>query len=156
LLLSRKQKFNQALKLFEQALNKDPDNPRFLNAAGYILTLQDNLQRAQKLLEKAYQTLKKAESPLLSDMLMVVHSLGKLYWKQSKNQQAEELLKIAWEKCPSSWKSLKNERLNDLINFYKDTNNIDALIQLGKITGSGSTELEKQTSVIEKQNQENE
>jgi hypothetical protein len=107
-------------------------------------------------LEKAYQTLKKAESPLLSDMLMVVHSLGKLYWKQSKNQQAEELLKIAWEKCPSSWKSLKNERLNDLINFYKDTNNIDALIQLGKITGSGSTELEKQTSVIEKQNQENE
>jgi uncharacterized tellurite resistance protein B-like protein len=46
--------------------------------------------------------------------------------------------------------------LNDLINFYKDTNNIDALIQLGKITGSGSTELEKQTSVIEKQNQENE
>ena len=156
LLLSREQKFDQALKLFEKALAQSPENPRFLNAAGYILTLQGKLEKAQNLLEKAYQTLKKSESPLLSDMLMVVHSLGKLYWKQDKNKQAEELLKIAWEKCPSSWQSLKNERLNDLINFYKENNNTEALVELGNLTGSFTAPINNETSKEDSQIEENE
>ncbi|MGM0598586.1 MAG: tetratricopeptide repeat protein [Candidatus Rifleibacteriota bacterium] len=156
LLLSRKKEFNRALKLFEEALALSPENPRFLNAAGYILTLQGKLEKAQNLLEKAYKILKTSESPLLSDMLMIVHSLGKLYWKQNKNKQAEELLRIAWEKCPPSWESLKNERLNDLINFYKDNNNTEALAKLGKLTGTSSIQLDSESSQIEQQNEKNE
>jgi tetratricopeptide (TPR) repeat protein len=67
LLLSRKNDFAGALELFEKALEKSPQNPRLMNAVGYILTrLDQDLERAANLLEDAYQSIRRNDPPPLS------------------------------------------------------------------------------------------
>jgi tetratricopeptide (TPR) repeat protein len=122
MVLSRNQKYQEALELFEKGLEKDPQNARLMNAVGYILTLQNtDLERAANLLESAYQNIKRSGSPPQSDFLMIVHSLGNLYWKQGKLAEAREMLEIAWSQCPPDWQKLKSERLENLRQFYRET-----------------------------------
>lgn len=152
MLLSQDNKPDEALKLFEKALHESPENPRIMNAVGYLLTRNEkDLERAEMLLETAHQLLKSSETPMLSDMLMIAHSLGTLYWKQGKLEEAGKLLEIAWEKCPDTWETVKVGRYQDLIRFYQETGNDQALARLTgetasttpDISGKESTEAEK-------------
>jgi tetratricopeptide (TPR) repeat protein/O-antigen ligase len=128
LILSRSGNNQEALDLFEKALIQSPENPKLMNAVGFILVKENiDLDRAQKLLEAAHQLIKSNETPMLSDLLMVAHSLGILYWKQGKLDQAEKLLEIAWEQCPDNWEAQKAARLEDLKRFYRETGKVDEL-----------------------------
>ena len=131
MLLSRSQQPAQALELFEKALEKEPQNPRLMNAVGYTLTTMDHdLERAANLLEEAYENIKRIEPPPLSELLMLAHSLGSLYWKQGKLDEAGQLLEIAWSQCPTEWRSLRNERFESLKQFYQETGRIQELQSL--------------------------
>jgi tetratricopeptide (TPR) repeat protein len=133
LVLSQKDEHEKALDLFERALIESPNNPRIMNAVGFILVKKEqNLERAQKLLETAYHLIKNSETPMLSDLLMVAHSLGILYWKQGQLNQAEKLLEIAWSQSPPLWKDLKEKRFNDLKEFLRQNNRTDSLQRLNQ------------------------
>lgn len=122
MLLARKNQNEKALELFEKALELFPQNPRFMNAIGYILCeMNSEMDRARELLEGAYQIIRKSEPVDLGELLMVSHSLGKLYWKQGRNREAGELLKIAWQQCPEEWPVLKEERRRDYADFCAKT-----------------------------------
>lgn len=125
LILSHEKKYNEALAIFEKALKIYPNVPRLLNAIGYILTITNqNLDRAQILLERAFDILKNNNKiNNLLDYLMVANSLGKLYQKQNKIEQARELLKLSYEETPNELKKLKEERLKDLNDFYNSFGN---------------------------------
>ncbi len=102
-----------------------------MNAVGFILVKKEqNLDRAQKLLETAHHLIKNSETPMLSDLLMVAHSLGILYWKQGQLNKAEKLLEIAWSQSPPSWKDLKEKRFNDLKDLLSQNNRTEALQRL--------------------------
>lgn len=137
MLLSQKGKQKEALELFEKALIQSPENHRIMNAVGFLLVKGGkNLDRAQVLLETAHQIVKTSEAPLLSDLLMVAHSLGTLYWTQGKPIEACKLLEISWEQCPDAWKSVKEGRLEDLKRFYQETSNLEGLKELQNKTAS--------------------
>ncbi len=122
MLLARKNQNEKALELFEKALEMFPQNPRFMNAIGYILCeMNTEMDRARELLEGAYQIIRKSEPVDLGELLMISHSLGKLYWKQGRNREAGELLKIAWQQCPEEWPVLKEERRKDYAEFCAST-----------------------------------
>ena len=122
---------SESLKLFEKALKQAPDNPKFMNAVGFnLVNINSNLERAQLLLEKAHQKFNQGHPPLLSDLLMISHSLGILYWKQNKTSQAEELLELAFSQCPIEWKSLRAKRYKDYKDFLKATNNETKLLEV--------------------------
>ena len=116
----QEKKYDDAIVIFEEALKSYSNNPRILNALGYILTITNkNLDRAQILLETAFEILKdEQQSHSLYEYLMVANSLGKLYQKQNKMKQAGELLKLSYEETPDELKELKAERLKDLNDFY--------------------------------------
>ncbi|HQB82589.1 MAG TPA: tetratricopeptide repeat protein, partial [Candidatus Rifleibacterium sp.] len=93
-----------------------------MNAIGYILCeMNTEMDRARELLEGAYQIIRKSEPVDLGELLMISHSLGKLYWKQGRNREAGELLKIAWQQCPEEWPVLKEERRRDYAEFCVKT-----------------------------------
>lgn len=119
MILTREKKYQEALEIFNQALAAYPHIPRLQNAIGYLLmeTNQD-LDKAQIFLEEAYQNVRNSEPPNLSELLMVANSLGRLYHKQNRLKEAGELLKLSYEGTPNEWKVLKQERLDDLNNFY--------------------------------------
>lgn len=122
MLLARSNQNEKALELFEKALELFPQNPRFMNAIGYILCeMNTEMDRARELLEGAYQIIRKSEPVDLGELLMISHSLGKLYWKQGRNREAGELLKIAWQQCPEEWPVLKEERRKDYAEFCART-----------------------------------
>ena len=119
MLLTREKKYDEALLLFNKAIELYPHVPRILNAVGYLLLVTNkDLERAQILLEEAYSLVRTSEKVVLADLLMVANSLGKLYHKQNKLKQAGELLKLSYEGTPEEWKALKKERLNDLNAFF--------------------------------------
>ena len=122
---ANEQQYDKALELYEQVLKHNPDEPRILNAIGYILTLTNkDLDRAQLLLETAYETIQKDEKASNSDYLEIAHSLAKLYLKKNINlKRAGELLKIVYEETPEEYKSLKEARLKDLNEFYNSFSN---------------------------------
>ncbi|HNX74527.1 MAG TPA: tetratricopeptide repeat protein [Candidatus Rifleibacterium sp.] len=120
MLLAREKKYPEALAIFEKALETNPENPRLMNAAGFVLCEQNtSLERAEQLLENAYQLVKSRNPVDLADLLMVTHSLGKLYWKQNRMKEAGELLKIAWEQCPEDWPVIREERRLDYEDFCR-------------------------------------
>lgn len=113
-------KYEEALAVFEEALRLYPHIPRIVNATGYLLMITNkDFDRAQVLLESAYSTICEVEKPDLSDLLMIANSLGKLYLKKNKMKQAEELLKLSYENTPEEWTNLRQQRLNDLNEFYE-------------------------------------
>ncbi len=119
MILNQEKKYNEALEIFEKALRQYPTVPKILNAVGYLLMITNkDLDRAEVILEKAYE-LSKASQPVdLAEYLMISNSLGKLYQKQNKLTQAGELLKNSYEGTPDEWQSLKESRLKDLNDFY--------------------------------------
>lgn len=111
-------KQEEATNIFEGLLKEEPNNPNFMNAVGFLLTRKgEDLERAQELLESAHVIVKAGEPVELSSLLMIAHSLGKLYWKQNKLNEAGDLLRIAYEQTPDDWTSLKEERKKDLATF---------------------------------------
>ncbi len=120
MLLAREKKNQEALAVFEKALAAYPDHPRLMNAIGFILCeLNQDMERAEMLLKNSYDMVKTRNPVDLADLLMVTHSLGKLYWKQNRMKEAEELLKIAWEQSPEDWQMLREERRLDYEDFCK-------------------------------------
>lgn len=135
LILSRQNKHTQALELFEQALKREPQNPRLMNAVGFSLAqLDQDIEKAQELLETAYQMIKRNNQPMLSELLMVAHSLGIVYHKQGKRSEAEHLLTLAFEETPAEWGDLRSKRLEDLKAFYIAINDIESLMKLDPTT----------------------
>ncbi len=131
LLKSRKKDYKNALKFFELALKKEPKDPRYMNAVGFILASHEiNLERAQILLENAQILFNQAQPPFLADLLMISHSLGILYWKQGKIETAQELLTIAYAQCPKDWVSTRAERFADLKKFLEENGKQDILQQI--------------------------
>lgn len=118
MLLSRQNRHQEALKLFEQALEQSPRLPRLMNAVGYtLIELDKDLERSLELLESAHRIIRDLPDPPLSDLLMIAHSLGKLYWKTGKLREAGELLELAYTQSPDDWVNLKKERLADFQQF---------------------------------------
>ncbi|NLI78167.1 MAG: tetratricopeptide repeat protein [Candidatus Riflebacteria bacterium] len=112
----------EALALFEEALTHNASDPKYLNAVGFLLVEKNgDLNRAQTLLEEAYRGYRTRNPPLLSDILTVAHSLGRLYWKQGRLDKAQELLTIAYQQCPLDWKESREERARDLKRFFQET-----------------------------------
>jgi tetratricopeptide (TPR) repeat protein len=119
IILSQEKKYDESLEIFEKALKSYPTVPRVLNATGYLLMITNkDLDRAQIILEEAFNQLKNSNQRDLSDLLMIANSLGKVYKKQNKLDKAGELLKFSYEETPNEWKALKEERLKDLNDFY--------------------------------------
>ncbi len=119
MILNQEKKYNEALEIFEKALRQYPTVPKILNAVGYLLMITNkDLDRAEVILEKAYELSKESQPIDLAEYLMISNSLGKLYQKQNKLIQAEELLKNSYEGTPDEWKALKESRLKDLNEFY--------------------------------------
>ncbi|MBR4329803.1 MAG: tetratricopeptide repeat protein, partial [Candidatus Riflebacteria bacterium] len=119
MILNQEKKYNEALEIFEKALRQYPTVPKILNAVGYLLMITNkDLDRAEVILEKAYELSKQSQPVDLAEYLMISNSLGKLYQKQNKLTQAGELLKNSYEGTPDEWKSLKESRLKDLNDFY--------------------------------------
>lgn len=122
MLYSKEQEYDKALEIYEAILAKEPENPAIMNAVGYILSQKnEDLERAQELLETAYLKIREKEPVDLANLLMIAHSLGKLYWMQNKLNEAGDLLKIAYEQSPEDWKALKQERLKDLEEFNRQS-----------------------------------
>ncbi len=125
-----------ALDLFETALQQNASDPKYMNAVGYLLTeTGQNLDRAQSLLEEAYRGYRSRNPPLLSDILAVAHSLGRLYWRQGRLDKAQELLTIAFQQCPLEWKDVREERARDLRRFFQETGRPSTLTEEGQHAG---------------------
>jgi len=113
----------EALRHFETALARNATEPKYLNAAGYLLVqTSGDLNRARTLLEDAYKGYRLRPAPTLSDILSVAHSLGMLYWKLGLLDKAQELLTMAFLQCPLEWKDVRETRAKDLKTFLFETN----------------------------------
>lgn len=86
-LTERDEKFDEALKLIEQALEIDPLNPSYLDSLGWVYFKLGKLSEAEKFLKEALQ---------IDDSSSTIHEhLGDVYQKQGKS----ELAKTAWQKA---------------------------------------------------------
>ncbi len=86
-LVERNEKLDEALKLIQQALRTDPENPNFLDSLGWAYFKLGKLDLAEENLKKAL----KAESTSAT----INEHLGDVYQKQGK----PELAKTAWQKA---------------------------------------------------------
>jgi len=85
-LTERDEKFDEALKLIEQALEIDPLNPSYLDSLGWVYFKLGKLPEAEKYLKEALQ---------IDDSSSTIHEhLGDVYQKQGKL----ELAKSTWQK----------------------------------------------------------
>ncbi|MGO2356135.1 MAG: tetratricopeptide repeat protein [Marinomonas foliarum] len=76
-------------------LQKDPENPQFLNALGYtLLTRTDRIEEAMKLIESAYE---KADSDPA-----IIDSLGWGLFLKGEFEQSSYYLKKAWSILPDA------------------------------------------------------
>lgn len=76
-------------------LQKDPENPQFLNALGYtLLTRTDRIEEAMKLIESAYE---KADSDPA-----IIDSLGWGFFLKGEFEQSSYYLKKAWSILPDA------------------------------------------------------
>ncbi len=88
-LTERDEKFDEALKLIEQALEIDPLNPSYLDSLGWVYFKLGKLSEAEKYLKEALE---------VDDTSSTIHEhLGDVYQKQGKT----ELAKTAWRKALS-------------------------------------------------------
>ncbi len=86
-LAERNVKLDEALKLIQQALKTDPDNPSFLDSLAWVYFKQGKLDLAEENLKKALKF--DASSATIHE------HLGDVYQKQGKL----ELAKASWEKA---------------------------------------------------------
>ena len=76
-------------------LQKDPDNPQYLNALGYtLLTRTNRIEEAMKLIESAYE--KADDDPAIID------SLGWGFFLKGELEQSSYYLKKAWSILPDA------------------------------------------------------
>ena len=88
-LTERDEKFDEAIKLIEQALEIDPLNPFYLDSLGWVYFKLGKLSEAEKYLKEALQ---------IDDTSSTIHEhLGDVYQKQGKL----DLAKTAWQKALS-------------------------------------------------------
>jgi predicted Zn-dependent protease len=105
-MLERNEKFDEALKLIQQAVRIDPTNPSYLDSLGWAYFKLGKLDDAEKHLKNAVRR--------SSDSATIYEHLGDVYQKQNKADAA----RAAWQKA-----------LN-LASGEQDTNRIKA--KLGK------------------------
>jgi Tfp pilus assembly protein PilF len=86
-LAERNEKLDEALKLIQQALKSDPDNPSYLDSLGWVYFKQGKLDLAEENLKKALKF--DASSATIHE------HLGDVYQKQGKTEQA----RAAWQKA---------------------------------------------------------
>ncbi len=86
-LAERNEKLDEALRLIQQALRADPDNPSYLDSLGWVYFKQGKLDLAEEYLKKALK---------FDATSATIHEhLGDVYQKQGKL----ELAKTSWQKA---------------------------------------------------------
>jgi tetratricopeptide (TPR) repeat protein len=86
-LAERNEKLDEALKLIQEALKSEPDNPSYLDSLGWVFFKQGKLDLAEENLKKALK---------FDTSSATIHEhLGDVYQKQGKM----ELAKTSWQKA---------------------------------------------------------
>ncbi|HLM01886.1 MAG TPA: tetratricopeptide repeat protein, partial [Pyrinomonadaceae bacterium] len=86
-LLERNERFDEALKLIQQAVRIDPTNPSYLDSLGWAFFKLGKLDEAEKYLKSAVRR--------SSDSATIFEHLGDVYQKQNKM----DLARSAWQKA---------------------------------------------------------
>ncbi len=86
-LTERNEKLDEALKLIQQALKTDPENPSYLDSLGWVYFKLGKYDLAEEYLKKALK--------FDSTSATIYEHLGDVYQKQGKT----ELAKAAWQKA---------------------------------------------------------
>jgi tetratricopeptide (TPR) repeat protein len=105
--------YGQAEKYYRQALQLQPDNPVYLNAAGKLSWTLGHYPESEKLLKRALELREKSLKPDDPDIGQSLNNLALLYEVQEKYSEAEPLFRRAlaiWEKSehPDVVASLNN------------------------------------------------
>jgi tetratricopeptide (TPR) repeat protein len=98
---TKKDDFKQAAHLIALALEKDPENPHFLDTHALILYKQKDYGQAIALLQKAAQT--------CPDDYTILNHLGKCYYKIGKPEHAIEAMKTAQHVAKNERRVLKTK-----------------------------------------------
>jgi tetratricopeptide (TPR) repeat protein len=86
-LAERSEKLDEALKLIQEAVKSEPDNPSYLDSLGWVYYKQGKLDLAEEYLKKALK---------FDTSSATIHEhLGDVYQKQGKT----ELAKTSWQKA---------------------------------------------------------
>jgi len=97
-LAERNEKLDEALKLIQEALKSEPDNPSYLDSLGWVYFKQGKFDLAEEYLKKALK---------FDTSSATIHEhLGDVYQKQGK----PELAKTSWQKALTL--SSDNEQIN--------------------------------------------
>ncbi|HEY0049190.1 MAG TPA: tetratricopeptide repeat protein, partial [Pyrinomonadaceae bacterium] len=86
-ILERNERFDEALRLIQQAVRIDPTNPSYLDSLGWAYFKLGKFDEAEKYLKSAVRR--------SSDSATIYEHLGDVYHKQNKT----DLAKIAWQKA---------------------------------------------------------
>lgn len=86
-ILERNERFDEALRLIQQAVRIDPTNPSYLDSLGWAYFKLGKFDEAEKYLKSAVRR--------SSDSATIYEHLGDVYQKQNKT----DLAKIAWQKA---------------------------------------------------------
>ncbi|MGH8005231.1 MAG: tetratricopeptide repeat protein [Limisphaerales bacterium] len=88
----RNEKLEEAKKMIEKALEKEPENGAYLDSYGWVLFRMGKLREAEKYIKKALEKNGK-------DAIIVEH-LGDIYWTQGKKEEARAQYRKAADMDP--------------------------------------------------------
>ena len=83
--------YRKAGEYYQKAVQLQPDNPEYLNAAGRISYTLGNYRESEKLLNRALELRKKSLKPDDPKLATSLNNLALLYYTQGKYQEAEQL-----------------------------------------------------------------
>jgi tetratricopeptide (TPR) repeat protein len=92
-LADRTDRYQEALKYIQKALQERPDDPAILDSMGWVQYRLGNLEEAERYLRKANSLLDDAE---------VASHLSEVMWVRGQHDEAVEILQNALEKFPNS------------------------------------------------------
>jgi len=92
-LADRTDRYQEALKYIQKALNERPDDPAILDSMGWVQYRMGNLDEAERYLRKA--------NKLLDDDEVASH-LSEVIWIKGQREEAIEILQNALKKFPNS------------------------------------------------------
>ncbi len=95
--------YGQADKYYRQAVQLQPDNSRYLNAAGLLSYTLGRYQEGEKFLQLALELREKSLNPEHPDVAQSLNNLAELYRAQGKYGEAEPLCKRAWPSGKRPW-----------------------------------------------------
>jgi tetratricopeptide (TPR) repeat protein len=87
--------YGQAERYYHQALQLQPDNPEYLNAAGYLGFTLGHYQETEKVLKRALKLREKSLKPDDPALAASLNNLAVLYKIQGKSAEAEPLYQRA-------------------------------------------------------------